>query len=79
MYLAKINDDLRVKSSSQSVSWSEIESILEVAQEQSERELVAVFSLRDSTGSWYNYFVQPLGFSPEAIDHSEGGNSTFHI
>lgn len=59
------------------VSWSEIETIIESAKAQTSRELVAVFSVRDSISNWYNYFVQPLGFSPEAIEESSGETQLF--
>jgi|GEM_PF-2127009 len=57
-----------------SIDWTGIERVLDQAEAQTESRLVAVFSLRDSLGSWYHYHLQPLGFSPEAM--KEAGDRT---
>lgn len=71
-----VNNVVKGKAS-EAVSWSEIESVIESAKAQTSRDLVAVFSVRDSTGSWYNYYVQPLGFSPGAVEESGGETQLF--
>jgi hypothetical protein len=71
------DDEPKKKTGNASVSWDEIESVLEIAQEQTGEELIAVFSVRDSTGAWYNYYLQPLGFSPEAMDEAQGETQLF--
>jgi hypothetical protein len=71
------DDEPKKKTGNASVSWDEIESVIEIAQEQTGEELIAVFSVRDSTGAWYNYYLQPLGFSPEAMEEAQGETQLF--
>lgn len=51
--------------------------ILRKAQEQTGSELVAVFSVRDSSDTHYNYYLQPLGFSPESMEEANGKTQLF--
>lgn len=60
-----------------SIDWTGIERVLDQAEAQTESRLVAVFSLRDSLGSWYHYHLQPLGFSPEAMEEAGDGTQLF--
>ncbi len=62
---------------SSTIEWESIDKLLKQAQDQSEAELIAVFSVRDSLGSWYNYYLQPLGFSPLAMEEANGKTKVF--
>lgn len=62
----------KTKGTIDDVDWNDIQSILDIARAQTEENYVAIFSLRDNSGSWYTYYLQPLGFSPEALEQSEG-------
>ncbi|MBO6523243.1 MAG: hypothetical protein JJ971_05410 [Balneolaceae bacterium] len=59
------------------IEWESIEKLLKQAQDQTEAELIAVFSIRDSMGVWYNYYLQPLGFSPQAMEEANGKTQLF--
>lgn len=59
------------------IDWHSIEKLLAQAQDQTEAELIAVFSVRDSLGVWYNYYLQPLGFSPKAMEEANGKTQIF--
>ncbi|MFD2531142.1 hypothetical protein [Gracilimonas halophila] len=59
------------------VLWRELEPLLAQAQKQTESELVAVFSVRDKKSDQYNYYLQPLGFSPQAMEVAAGKTQPF--
>lgn len=57
----KSTDDRRLKRNHM-VNLNNLEPLLEAAREQTNSNYVAVYSLKDSTGSWYTYHVQELFF-----------------
>lgn len=60
-----------------SLDWAPIERLLQQAQDETKEELIAVFSVRDSMGAWYNYYLQPLSFSPDAMEQANGETQLF--
>lgn len=70
----KFQETLLPKRKGKSVSkidWKQIEPILESAQKQTDNEYVAVLSVKDDTGNWYAYHVQPLAFSQKIVKESD--------
>lgn len=60
--------DSRQKLEEVPVKWEHIERVLQQAQDQTNQELVAVFSVRDdSSDTGYRYYLQPLRFSRQAM------------
>lgn len=69
--------DLKLKGQNNVIDWDLIKPLLERAQQQTNEELVALFSVRDSSGSWYSYHLQPLAFSSKAMGEANGETQIF--
>ena len=53
------------------------QNILKSLKKQHKEELIALFSIRDTVENMYSYYVQPLAFSPKAMEEANGETQLF--
>lgn len=74
-YRNSINDlqgKQKYDNSSESINWLLFEPLLQQARHEAGTELVALFGVMNYEQEYYNYYIQPLGFSEKAMAEAEG-------